>query len=56
MLMFMLEAINYPWFANNFALYVQVPLKSIQNPFDLEDQGLKSSKPIRIHMVRSWVP
>ena len=39
----MLEAINPLWFANNFVLYVQGPLKIIQNPFDLEDQGLKSS-------------
>ena len=55
MLMFELKAINSAWFANYFALYVQVPWKSIQNPFDLGDQGLKSSESIRIHMVRLGV-
>ena len=34
MLMFMLEAINSLWFANNLH-YVQVPWESNQNPFDL---------------------
>ena len=52
MLMFVLKAIGSAWFAHDFALHVQVPLKSIQNLFDLGDQSLKSAKSVRIHMIR----